>query len=138
MGGKMSKLVEELKKDHEEILEVFAKVMKLGINSKEGQDILLAAKVKLLGHLKKEDERLYPALFKAAENNQDLRRKLDVFANDMKSISKNAIDFFEKYARGGLGVEFSKDFGRLVGLLKVRMPKEEEIIYAEYEKLKLE
>lgn len=133
----MSELIDELKKDHEEILETVAEIMKLGIASKEGQDILSTAKAKLLEHLKKEDERLYPALFKASENNKDLKWTLDTFANDMKSISKTAIDFFEKYAKGGSRAEFSKDFGRVVGLLKVRIPKEERYIYAEYDKLKM-
>lgn len=133
----MSKLIDELKNDHEKILEIVAKIMKLGITSKEGQDILSAAKIKLLEHLKKEDERLYPALFKASENNKDLKWTLDTFANDMKSISKTAIDFFEKYAKGGSSVEFFRDFGRFVGLLKVRIPKEEKYIYAEYDKLKI-
>jgi hypothetical protein len=90
MEGKMSKLIDEFKNDHEEILEIGAKIMKRGITSREGQDILSTAKVKLLEHLKKEDERLYPALFKASEKNNDLKWTLDTFANDMKSISKDA------------------------------------------------
>ncbi|OGX31364.1 MAG: hypothetical protein A3D27_03350 [Omnitrophica WOR_2 bacterium RIFCSPHIGHO2_02_FULL_46_37] len=131
----MGTLVEELKKDHEEIVEVLTKVKKLGISSKDGQDMLLAAKGGLLAHLKKEDERLYPPLRKAAENNQGLKTTLDMFAKDMESISKNAIDFFGKYAKGDSGIEFAKDFGRLAGILSMRIRKEEKIIYAEYEKL---
>ena len=87
----MNTLVEELKKDHEEFVEVLTKVKKLGISSKDGQDMLLAAKGGLLAHLKKEDERLYPALRKAAENTPALKQTLDMFAKDMESISKNAI-----------------------------------------------
>ncbi|MCP4397898.1 MAG: hemerythrin domain-containing protein, partial [bacterium] len=44
----MSKLVEELKKDHAVIAETLNKVKKLGIGSAEGQNILLAAKNSLL------------------------------------------------------------------------------------------
>jgi len=64
----MNTLIEELKNDHAEIVKVLTKVRELGIGSKDGQDTLLAAKEGLLAHLKKEDERLYPSLRKAAEN----------------------------------------------------------------------
>lgn len=131
----MNRLVDELKKDHEEIVEVLTKVKKLGISSKDGQDMLLAAKGGLLAHLSKEDKRLYPILRKAAENNQNLKTTLDMFAKDMESVSKAAVEFFEKYEKGGSGIEFAKDFGRLVGVLSIRIQKEENIIYAEYEKM---
>jgi hypothetical protein len=97
--------------------------------------MLLAAKEGLLAHLKKEDEKLYPALREAAENTPSLKQTMDMFAKDMEAISKSAIDFFAKYAKGGTSSEFANDFGRLTGILGMRIRKEEKIIYAEYEKL---
>ncbi|OGX23475.1 MAG: hypothetical protein A3J51_02645 [Omnitrophica WOR_2 bacterium RIFCSPHIGHO2_02_FULL_45_21] len=131
----MNTLIEELKNDHAEIVKVLTKVRELGIGSKDGQDTLLAAKEGLLAHLKKEDERLYPSLRKAAENTPGLKYTLDMFAKDMAPVSKNAIDFFGKYAKGGANIEFAKDFGGLVGALGTRIQKEEKILYPEYEKL---
>ena len=131
----MNTLIEELKNDHAEIVKVLTKVKELGISSKGGQEMHLAAKEGLLAHLKKEDERLYPALRRSAENNPGLKQTLDMFTKDMASISKAAIDFFGKYTGGGSGIEFAKDFGGLVGVLGGRIQKEEKIIYAEYEKL---
>ena len=132
----MSKLIEDLTKEHALIVDVFKKVKELGVGSKEGKDKLLLAKKGLLGHLKKEDEELYPVLKKAAEADKGLKRTLEVFAQDMGEISKFALDFFEKYSQGeSSGVEFAKDFGRLFIVLGGRVRKEEGILYAAYEKL---
>lgn len=131
----MNVLIEELKNDHGKIVEVLTKVKNLGTSSKEGQDTLSAAKEGLLAHLKKEDERLYPPLRRAAENSPSLKFTMDTFAKDMEDISKAALDFFGKYAKGGSGIEFAKDFGRLVGTLSIRIRNEENFLYAEYEKL---
>ena len=131
----MSKLIEELKKEHIVITEVFNKIKELGITSKEGQNTLLAAKTGLLAHLKKEDAQLYPTLNKAAASDSNLKRTLDLFAKDMDVISKTALDFFKKYAKGGSGLEFAKDFGRLYATFTQRVRKEENTIYAKYDEL---
>lgn len=133
----MSDLIEELKKDHVEIVEMLSKVKELGIGTNEGKEMLLSAKGGLLAHLKKEDRKLYPALKTAAERNDSLKHTLEIFAKDMDSVSKTALEFFEKYAHGGSGVEFAKDFGRLAAVLKIRIEKEEKILYPEYKKLNL-
>ncbi len=131
----MSQLIEALKKDHAVIVATLAKVKKLGITTKEGQETLLLAKKGLLAHLKKEDEALYPVLREKAENDAPLKRTLAMYASDMSGISKAALDFFEKYSNGGSGVEFARDFGRLSGTLSIRITKEENILYKGYEAL---
>ena len=132
----MSKLVDELKREHSAIVETLNKVKSLRITSEEGQNTLLAAKSGLLAHLNKEDEQLYPVLNNAAESDAVLKRTLDTFAKDMDEISKVALEFFEKYSTGGSGIEFAKDFGRLYAALSQRISKEENIIYAKYDELK--
>ena len=52
----MSKLVDELKKEHLVIVETLNKVKTLGFVSEEGRNTLLAAKNVLLAHLKKESK----------------------------------------------------------------------------------
>ncbi len=131
----MSALVVDLKKDHAAIVEVMNRVKDLGIGSKDGQATLLAAKEGLLAHLKKEDTQLYPALRKAAVRDEKLKRSLDVFAADLQEISRFALDFFQKYSSGGGGLEFAKDYGRMVAALRQRIQKEESLLYAEYDKL---
>ncbi len=132
----MSKLVEELKKDHSVIAETLQTVKKLGITASDGQNTLLAAKNGLLAHLKKEDEQLYPVLNNAAKSDANLKRNLDMFAKDMDTISKTALAFFDKYSSGGSGMEFARDYGKLFATLSQRISKEERVIYKEYDNLK--
>ena len=131
----MSQLILELKKEHGQIAGILNEVSKLGISSKEGQQKLMDAKLGLLAHLKKEDDKLYPVLKRAAESDPDLKQTLDIYAKDMAGISKAAIDFFTKYANGGSGMEFAKDMAGLFSTLKTRIRKEEDVLYKEYDRL---
>ncbi len=133
----MSKLVEELKQEHAVLVEVLGEIQKLGSGSQETKDKLSAVKAGLLNHLLKEDNQLYPSLRKAAESDARLKTTLNVFANEMDQISAFALDFFEKYSSESRGIQFSKDFGRLVASLSSRIRKEEQILYPEYDKLNL-
>ena len=131
----MSRLIDELEADHKVIADTLGKVKTLGIASEEGQKTLLAAKAGLLAHLAKEDRELYPILSKAAATDPSLQRTLDMYAKDMDEISGAALGFFDKYAGGGSGLEFAKDFGRLVGSMTQRIRKEESTLYKKYNEL---
>ena len=112
-------------------------VQDLGISTKAGQDKFLSAKAGLLSHLKNEEQQFYPALIKAAENSESLRGILDIFTQEMTKVSGQVLEFFEKYAQGGSGLEFAKDFGNITALLSMRIRREENILFAEYDKLSL-
>ena len=131
----MSGLVNELKKEHEALVSVLNEIKDLGITSQEGKDKLSAAKNGLLAHLKREDLELYPKLKEAAVNNDQLKRTLEHFSKEMEEISSFALEFFDKYESGAEGVEFIRDFGKLIGGLRGRIRREENILYPEYDKL---
>ena len=129
----MSVLIEELKKDHSEIVAILKEVKELGILSKEGQAKLLSAKAHLLKHLNKEDEQLYPVLRKKAEENKQLQDALDLCAMDMENVSRAVQEFFDKCSRGVSGKELQKEFENLFAALDKRVRNEEDILYDEYE-----
>jgi iron-sulfur cluster repair protein YtfE (RIC family) len=129
----MSALIEELKKDHSEIVAILKEVKELGILSKEGQAKLLSAKAHLLKHLNKEDEQLYPVLRKKAEKNKQLQDALDLCVMDMENVSRVVQEFFDKYSRGVSGKELQKEFENLFAALDKRVRNEEDILYDEYE-----
>lgn len=131
----MSKLIDDLEREHRVLIEVLESVKKLGFNTKEGLDKLISIKTALLAHLKKEDADLYPILKRDAIKDDVLKQTLDFFAKDTEEISKFAMQFFEKYAQGGQGNEFARDFGKLSQTLSSRMRKEETSIYREFRKL---
>ncbi|MCR4290731.1 MAG: hemerythrin domain-containing protein [Candidatus Scalindua sp.] len=134
----MSILIEELKKEHSEILTALNEVKELGILSKEGQDKLMSLEVSLLAHLGIEDDQLYPTLKKEAEHNSSIKDTLNLFAMDMENVSKTVLEFFEKYSDGFSGMntkELSEDFENLLTALTKRIRNEEESLYEEYETL---
>jgi len=129
----MSILIEELKKEHSEILAALNEIKELGILSKEGQGKLMSLEVSLLAHLEIEDEQLYPALRKEAEHSNSIKDTLDLFTMDMENVSKIVRKFFEKYSEGFSGMEISEDFENLLAALTKRICNEEESLYEEYE-----
>jgi len=122
-------LIEDLKIEHAKIAKALNEVVSIGIGSEEGREKLMNAKEMLLQHLQKEDKYLYPILEEAAKEDRQIRHTLDSFAKDMEAISKLALDFFEKYEKGGGGLEFAKEFGHLYTSLSMRIRREENYLY---------
>lgn len=130
----MSKLVQELKQDHEKLAQVLSAALSKG-PTKEGLQLLTTSKAALLAHLKKEDTFLYPELKKASLNDKNLKMTLDSFASDMEKVSKAALDFFNKWEKGGDGAEFMKDLSNLLATLSNRIHREETLLYPEFDKI---
>ncbi len=128
----MSILIEELKKEHSEIVATLNEVKNLGILSNEGQNKLMSVEASLLAHLEIEDDQMYPTLRKEAEQNKNLQNTLDLFAMDMDNVSKAVQGFFDKYSEELSGEELQKDFENLCNALSKRISNEEESLYEEY------
>lgn len=131
----MSNLISELKYEHSQITDTLRYVLEKGVNSEEGRKFLYTAKTNFLSHLKKEDDNLYPALWKEAENNNKLKHTLELYADDMVAISKMAFDFFDKYESGGDSLEFENDYKNLFIMLIKRILKEETVLYKIYDEI---
>ena len=134
----MSILIEELKKEHSEILATLNEVKQFGILSEDGQDKLMSLEVSLLAHLEMEDNQLFPVLKKEAEYSNSIKDTLELFTIDMENVSKIVREFFEKYSEGFSGVELDKlsdDFESFFTALTKRICNEEESLYEVYETL---
>ncbi|MHC4321442.1 MAG: hypothetical protein ACYST3_04120 [Planctomycetota bacterium] len=131
----MSALIEGFKRDHSEIIEALKKVEELGILTKEGQAKLISVKSTLLEHLKEEDEKFYPVLLKAAEQNKKLKEELEIFAKDWDHISRVVFGFFHGYDKGVLDMDLLRSFDTLFMVLHDRIKNEEKFLYGEYEKI---
>jgi hypothetical protein len=131
----MSTLIEDFRKAHSEIVDTLKEVKKIGIFTKEGQTKLMSVKATLLEHLDEEDEKFYPVLWKAAEQNKRLKEELEEFAKDLEKFSRFVFRFFEKYDKGVIATSLFWDFETLFMVLDVRIKNEEEILYGEYENI---
>ena len=131
----MSSFIEELKKEHKAVLEIFSQLHRLGITSDAVFEKLLRTKDMLLRHLKKEDDLLYPKLQAAAEDDHKLKSKLEFFAEDTTIVTNYAFQFYNDLANGTSVSNLAKELGELTAILKMRILKEENILFPEYEKI---
>ncbi len=155
----MSGIIDELRREHEDLMEVLMRVKMLDVRSHDGQRVFMTAKEKLLAHLRREDEEVYPLLQKAAEKDEEIRKLLDILSKEMKEVTKLASDFFLKFEgldlqklvkpslgerlRGLVGSdrdkdvheEFLRDFEALYGTLLDRIHKEENTLYRAFEEI---
>jgi hypothetical protein len=131
----MPALIEEFKREHSEILVMLNEVKELGIFTHKGQAKLMSVKSCLFEHFNKEDEKFYPVLYKAAEQNEKLKELLELLANDLQTLSIDVTEFFDKYDRGILDTMFEKEFENLFVSICKRMRQEEFILYDEYNML---
>jgi hypothetical protein len=129
----MTSLILELQREHQLIAEHLKVARDAGVDSQKGLLALGKAKATLLAHLKKEDEQLYPLLREAAKKDRRLAWLLELYARDMEEVSTAALAFFDKYANGGRGVEFGRDFGTLIARLNARIANEERELYREFD-----
>ena len=153
----MSALIERLKHEHAEILDLLLRAKYLDIRSERGQKILLESKHRVLSHLSEEDGELYPFLRMKSADDKELRTNLDYFEEDMKRVTKAAFHFYDRYsenslknakpskgmfgrfsrkpAENNIQEHFVQDFKRLYRILLDRIHQEENVLYAAYEKL---
>ena len=132
----MNKLIQELKREHKALFKILDSFKKgQGIVGNDWKERLFSARELFSSHLKKEDEKLYPNLLKASENNEALMKTVSHFINDMKTVSGLAYRFFDKYKAVSGGTDFIKEFAELEINLKNRIEQEEKVLFKEYENL---
>ena len=136
----MSKLINELKKEHEDITNILLDLQKKGISSIKGMELLMQSKTSFLAHLDKEDKLLYPPLHSKAQSDMYLKKTLDTFGKEMDKISEFVEGFYQKHSdiKNLNKPEFAKDISTLIVALRGRVMKEEVAIYDAYEKLELD
>lgn len=136
-----NELITQLTSEHTFIKEKLKEAKKLGMRSHSGLDALVSAKRALMAHLTKEDRELYPSLREAAKTDAEARAMLDMFARDMEAVTAVVLKFFEKYEAPDAAKvpdsEFARDFGELVARLSLRISTEEQLLYKQFERMKL-
>ena len=133
----MTPLVEQLKIEHEALLNNFQDVLKTGVAKPAGIQKLMATKLLLLRHLRREENEMYPVLQRGAATNEALRTMLDDLAAEYEELARHLMDFFERYENGGEGLQFARELGKLQGMLSSRIRREENRVYPVFEKLAL-
>ncbi|MCB0278707.1 MAG: hemerythrin domain-containing protein [Calditrichaeota bacterium] len=131
-------LINELRQEHQVLLQMISQIKNLGILSDEGYFKLLNSKQILIDHLTKEDTALYPLLYKGARKDKELKDLLYNLLSEMNNLTSEVLDFYSKYddRTSFSKEEFAKDITYVMLQLKNRIVKEEEHLYRAYDKLR--
>ena len=132
----MTNLTATLKLQHLFVSNLVEAAQWIGVEKVEAQRKLRAAKIHLLAHFKLEDTLLYPVLFEAAEKNTELKYTLQFLEKDMAGVSKEVIGFFDQFHISGTHHHTTQDIGNILFLLQTRIRREEDTLFAEFDKLK--
>ncbi len=132
----MTNLTSTLRLQHVFISNLLEAAQWIGVGKLDAQRKLRAAKIHLLAHLKLEDTLLYPVLLDAAEKNVELKHTLEFLAKDMAGVSKEVMRFLEQYHIGATHHHTAQDIGHILFLLQTRIRREEDTLFAEFDKLK--
>ena len=130
-----SQLVAELKLEHKAIFQLLEEIFELGVESRAGQDKLMAAKDLFMAHLHKEDKHLHAVLSEEEKRNEEIRETMYLMNFNLKDVTKYVEIFFNKYIDGADMDEFECDFDMINVLLRNRMRREEKVLFREFEKL---
>ena len=131
----MSSLIEELKKEHSDIITMLQTVNKMVFQTEEGRRIILSMQKRIQSHLEKENERLYPVIRKASETDERLKKTLYIIEEDMENVKESFLHFYNKFANSRSSFKFSKDYKEIIWIIRNRIIREEEILFKEYELL---
>ncbi len=126
-------MIKTLKKEHSVIIDNLEEIKKLGVYSKDGQDVILLIQMNILSHLEKEDKELYPVLKDAVKSERKVNNTLNLFDEiNIRAVSDTVIHFFEDYARKAKN-QLAMETEWLIETLTWRIQKEESLIFAMYE-----
>ncbi|MBA5874735.1 MAG: hypothetical protein GDA66_09335 [Nitrospira sp. CR1.2] len=132
----MTNLTSTLRLQHLFISNLLEAAQWIGVEKLDAQRKLKAAKIHLLAHFKLEDTLLYPVLFEAAEKNTELKYTLQFLEKDMAGVSKVMMSFFEQCHIGSTHHHTTVDVGNILFLLQTRIRREEDTLFAEFDKLR--
>ncbi|GEM_PF-2737877 len=135
----MDRLIEELKKQHEKLLEGFEGIFNDSAHSLSIEEVAKSLKDLLLDHIKTEDEQFYPVLYKAAKKDDYIRTMTDIFIQDFDKIYKQIQEYYDKYfsGRNYSKEEFITDSAKIMATLRNRIYEEENVLFPLYERAKV-
>ncbi len=132
----MHQLTERLHFQHIELQQALAGIRPRQFRTEEGRDRINRVRTLFHSHIETEHKELYPVLKRAARQDQKLAARLKQMNDDLKIVTDLAEGFFAKYENGQPRlIEFATDHGALVTILKIRLRREEETLFPEYERL---
>ncbi|MGH1488349.1 MAG: hemerythrin domain-containing protein [Acidimicrobiales bacterium] len=125
----MSRLIDDLKAEHLQIIRLVQDARFLGLSSPEGIAELSSGKALILAHLETEDAKLYPAMWAHPETNSIANK----FSDEMKGLVETASELFTVVEDGQTGPDVDDLLGRVASALIARIAEEEMLLFPAYD-----
>lgn len=127
-------LVEELKQEHKEIMEMISRIASVSARNEDVSQLVEVLRIKCTKHLEKEDLTVYPVLKEAARSDLSLQKALAGFLDKNREIHQIIDTLFKDWDQTG-----TLDKSRIDTLLVEiwpRMLNEELLLFNEYARLR--
>jgi iron-sulfur cluster repair protein YtfE (RIC family) len=131
-GGAMKEYIKKWKAEHAAIRSTLVVVAKGDIRSEAGRVKMREVKDMILKHLHSEDDILYPMLKKAARQNVNMTRMMEILHKEMDELAPKIIAFFMEYEADPAAKGVVSEFDKVAGLLRSRIEREESVLLNEF------
>ncbi len=133
-GPMGNNIIDRLKDEHKDLV----KYVDALLEDPKNEEYLDILKDKLVKHLQTEEKELYSSLFKEAKKNDVVRLTLEVFHDDITSLSTQIKKYYKLFKSKSTGNDINLYKDEIVGLLvrlKVRIQSEEIVLFPMYERI---
>lgn len=122
----------DLEAEHRTILSQLEQARALGPGSQEARQLLLQLKRGLMAHVQREETTLLAVLDRAAARHESAQQALRWFSVHRTLSTEAVLAVYERIERPASDLEYARDFGGLISLIRNRIEREEEILYPAY------
>ena len=132
-----SEYINELKVEHELILNILREIMNRGVTTNEGKEALRKFKDLFFEHKKNEEKHLMPALERAAQSTSIIQPAIVAdYKKQHVELEEYIEMFFENLENESIDEKTTiEEFGKIMAEFSLHMYKEERILYKQYDKL---
>ncbi len=122
----------ELEAEHRAILSQLERARALGPGAQDARLLLLQLKRDFMAHVQREETKLLSVLDRAAPRNESVQQALRWYSVHRTLSTEAVLAVYERLERPASDLEYARDFGGLISLIRNRIEREEEILYPAY------
>jgi len=142
----MKNCIDELKKEHTQIISLLSDIIKVMISQMEDNsgdeffpdDKFRELRTILTEHVHKEHDKIFSVLRENSAHNELLMKNMTILGRDIEKVTENAVKVVDNYKTKQSNVDYARAFGKIFIDMGAAIRREEDILFDEYAKIKEE